>query len=464
MPDINLIEMASLLPCGILLVKTDKNLTIVDANERFYNMLGFDSATDAIQFLDNSLRSFIPDIDISRILDQIAQPVAQDTPIFGFEALVCSQTSGLLWMLFSCRPIPGTDHLLMTMTRASHYHSVGSKFTSGKMEERGLLPTLDLEFLSRREFAAEQWDRHIRRIQADSLMYLSYNLTSDTCLNMVERIPYLDDIPKNGFEATINYTSRHLVNPRDRNRFITFFSRNQLITMLEEDEGEGVFDFLGMTENDDAAHMRATVFMGRRPFYPEVLVVIYITNLDESESMRMRLQEQASTDPLTGLLNRSTFIDSANELFSYNDPNALHALIMLDLDNFKTANDTLGHATGDAILRNVAMVMRSTLRSGDLIGRLGGDEFIICLKNIPDTKVIEKRVGLIGKLIHKTYGGLTITITIGISMYPQDGRDFDELYRKADKAMYKAKQSKRFDEKHYAFYTPDMDADPDSTS
>jgi diguanylate cyclase (GGDEF)-like protein len=121
-------------------------------------------------------------------------------------------------------------------------------------------------------------------------------------------------------------------------------------------------------------------------------------------------------DSLTGLLNRGSFIDKFNDILRKSDLETQHALIMLDIDNFKTINDTLGHAAGDALLVNIAGKLKYALRSGDLCGRIGGDEFVICLKNMNLGKPLESRVNDLCTLVcNEQMNGISVSASFGIA-------------------------------------------------
>jgi diguanylate cyclase (GGDEF)-like protein len=130
---------------------------------------------------------------------------------------------------------------------------------------------------------------------------------------------------------------------------------------------------------------------------------------------------------------------------------------MLDIDNFKMINDTQGHSAGDTLLVNIAAKLKYALRSDDLCGALGGDEFVICLKNMNLGKPLEARVSdLCNLLCDAGTWGVTVSASFGISGFPDDGQTFDELYQKADIALYKAKARGRGG---FAVYDPQLTFD-----
>ena len=116
---------------------------------------------------------------------------------------------------------------------------------------------------------------------------------------------------------------------------------------------------------------------------------------------------------------------------------------MVDVDNFKMLNDTLGHQEGDVFLVNLAAEIRNCFVDGDIIGRIGGDEFFALMRNVPDVETVEKKAEELLKGIQKAssaYPNIPISGSIGVGLYPTNGRTIGQLYAHADKALYQAKR------------------------
>lgn len=170
-------------------------------------------------------------------------------------------------------------------------------------------------------------------------------------------------------------------------------------------------------------------------------VIRDITNLKQQED---RLRYLAYHDPLTGLANRKFFTEQLQEsIYWAKTHNLLLALLFIDLDGFKQINDTLGHDMGDRVLVIVAQRLTKSLRSTDTICRLGGDEFTVILRSIPQVavakKVAEEVLLTITKPIYLDGYAAKISASIGISVYPLNGHDSENLIKQADTAMYRAK-------------------------
>lgn len=161
------------------------------------------------------------------------------------------------------------------------------------------------------------------------------------------------------------------------------------------------------------------------------------------------LERLTRQDGLTGLFNRNTFVElSQRELDRAQRQGSATTVLLLDLDHFKRVNDTWGHPAGDAVLRAVASLATATVRSTDLVGRLGGEEFIVLLPNTSaeaGRRLAEKlRARLENAPVRWEQTTIAVTVSIGLaSTTAADKRDFDTLYTEADKALYLAKQRGR---------------------
>ncbi|PVV21809.1 MAG: hypothetical protein B6D74_11090 [gamma proteobacterium symbiont of Ctena orbiculata] len=184
------------------------------------------------------------------------------------------------------------------------------------------------------------------------------------------------------------------------------------------------------------------------------------THVDISEKKRQEahILKQAHYDGLTGLPNRFLAMDRLAQLLKEASRDASKvAILFLDLDGFKRVNDTLGHETGDRLLVQAAGRLQSAVRDGDSVCRLGGDEFIVLLRNLAELTDAKKvATGLISQFRHPfklEQRELVVTTSIGIAVYPSDGSTPTELLRNADTAMYHSKEQGR---NTFNFFTSEM--------
>jgi diguanylate cyclase (GGDEF)-like protein len=177
----------------------------------------------------------------------------------------------------------------------------------------------------------------------------------------------------------------------------------------------------------------------------------------ERKRYQVQLEHQANYDALTGLPNRNLLHDRLRQaVYAKRNPRPM-AVAFIDLDHFKFVNDSLGHGTGDKLLKGMAERLRSVLREGDTVARIGGDEFVVLLHEQGNEEVIFRTMQRIAMEVSQPMmidgKELFVTCSAGISMYPQDGPDVETLLRNADAAMYRAKDHGR---NNFQFYTSEM--------
>ncbi|MBZ9712660.1 GGDEF domain-containing protein [Deinococcus multiflagellatus] len=156
-----------------------------------------------------------------------------------------------------------------------------------------------------------------------------------------------------------------------------------------------------------------------------------------------RARTLATHDPLTGLPNRALFLEGLDQALGRAGPEPL-ALLFLDLDGFKAVNDTLGHAAGDELLREVARRLRAGVRESDLLARLSGDEFVVMLRGLDEGGATQVGARLLGALQGTVWLGaeaVQVGASCGCALYPGQARDREALLHAADQAMYEAKRA-----------------------
>lgn len=220
----------------------------------------------------------------------------------------------------------------------------------------------------------------------------------------------------------------------------------ELHRILQERSAEPVpIVFMTADESDEAESKGFEVGADdyiRKPVKPDVLlrrVGNIMDNLDKIHG----LEVAASTDPLTKLLNKSAAQRELGEIVK----NSTGALLMIDLDSFKLVNDIYGHAMGDKILIMFAELIRKIVRESDLLGRMGGDEFIAFLQNVNNEKILTYKTTFLNEqlvIMAKKLLGNEMQIPLGVSVgavfVPDAGNNFQKLYEKADSALYEVKK------------------------
>lgn len=180
-----------------------------------------------------------------------------------------------------------------------------------------------------------------------------------------------------------------------------------------------------------------------------VLMMIFMHMYEHRrEVAEHKLVDLAQTDALTGLANRSSFQGTLNRtLAECERSQTSFALVIMDIDHFKMVNDTLGHEAGDQVLRHISQSLKERLRATDSVGRLGGEEFGLILRDVASPVAFQLMDELRERIASTelTYGDASITVTasFGIAYWPNDGRQVHDLFRAADRRLYCGKRGGR---------------------
>lgn len=171
-------------------------------------------------------------------------------------------------------------------------------------------------------------------------------------------------------------------------------------------------------------------------------VIGKVVNIDLHKKELQKLEHKAKRDSLTGVYNKTTTKDLIDHYIQrHNDQN--HIFMIIDIDDFKCINDTYGHLRGDKILSYVIGQVKMIFTTGEIIGRIGGDEFVVFIGNISNRESILIKADLLRRALRTVYKDdeyeISLSGSIGISMYPNDGANYNQLLNCADKALYLVK-------------------------
>ncbi len=194
------------------------------------------------------------------------------------------------------------------------------------------------------------------------------------------------------------------------------------------------------------------------PFGSQTYRLAVVRDISARKDAQARIEFMALHDPLTLLPNRVCLHERLDGLLAQARRNRrLMAVLFIDLDHFKTVNDSLGHHAGDLLLREIALRLTAAVREGDIVARLGGDEFVVVLAEVANTddaaRVAAKLMAMVNTAVTVEGRTLSVSASIGIGIFPMDGDCAADLLRHADAAMYHAKDNGR---NNYQFFTPSL--------
>lgn len=194
-----------------------------------------------------------------------------------------------------------------------------------------------------------------------------------------------------------------------------------------------------MEFDQESADGRKSCYVKGGMPYKDKSIVAGVLVPDKSEFQEAYYLSPAGRDAGSGLLNKKAITEYVLEQLRKND-GQIRWFVMLDVDDFKSINDTYGHLFGDEVIRRVADVLREGIGYRGNVGRFGGDEFFVMLEKVPDREALKTLLKTVVKqLLYSFDPKCRLTISVGVSQYPKDGTDYEELLGKADKALYIAK-------------------------
>ena len=212
--------------------------------------------------------------------------------------------------------------------------------------------------------------------------------------------------------------------------------------------GEGT-DYI-IEENEDG--VREFLQLIKRPVYDNKGringIIALINDVTEYQLLKMELEERAKTDMLTELLNKTAAQDLIRMMVAnYQKDGDRSALLMIDVDRFKQVNDRFGHAEGDRVLMKIGRIIKKSCRTMDVAGRIGGDEFMIYMRDIVSPENARRLAERLQEQTAHAFKGLPsesgVSVSIGIALYPEHGKRFDDLFKAADEALYYVKKHGR---------------------
>lgn len=226
------------------------------------------------------------------------------------------------------------------------------------------------------------------------------------------------------------------------------FDRENILKRFSEGSKVCTIDVIRKQDFVNYVWNRITICSYQSVAANAVKAVVYVKNIQAEKEAEQRLIDEASTDAMTGLYNRRSAMMLIEHIIEQSSPSAdFHALMIMDVDNFKKINDTLGHAAGDDILKSIAGIIKSCFRERDVVSRIGGDEFLVFMKDCRSAETAIVRAQRILSLLHAAYAdtqiGVMPTLSIGVAFYPTHTNNYEDLFTLADAALYEVKENGR---------------------
>jgi len=402
---------------GIGMFEVDKNgkMKALYLNNGFYRMIGY-SRAEAERYLKNIMANII--IEDRQTLEQGIADVLKDDGWVEVEFRAVTKDGGLRWY----------------QVRANLY---------ARHEDRSIFTAILLDATERKSMEEEltmQAERLNLISQVEGEHIFDYNAKTDILvIKSVNREIQAQDLILNDF-----FQKKHYENVFKEDReLLNEVLQNALKTAIRDTAEVRI-----QIEDDDYRWYRLVFssIVGNEGYVTRI--VGRLTNIHENKLKELELEIKAQKDTLTELYNKGAselLIKQALHNAKEQDSGKLNAMFVLDLDNFKSVNDNLGHAYGDLVLHEAAKVMKDMFKGRDIVGRVGGDEFVIFMYDIEDIRNAYIMARKLCRSIKKVYPcegkEIVVTASIGIAICDKPNMTYEELFERADRAMYISKNS-----------------------
>lgn len=295
--------------------------------------------------------------------------------------------------------------------------------------------------------AAEKAHRNIFQEETEKLYENIYELDiTHNCGASEETVRYFESlgVPKDmSYDEALKVIADRQIKEEYREGYIRTFSTKNVKRAYEEGRDSLQYEFMITNDAGETWYwMRITA----RIFYwqedKSIRMLVYRQNITEEKRRENDMSEKMQRDSLTGLYNKAATQYKIQQLILQNQGKT-GAFFILDIDNFKTVNDTCGHAVGDLVITDFAQKVRDQFRETDVVGRIGGDEFAVFIFADSKEHIREKAEELVKVLQYDFFDTgrcCKISSSIGVAITPQAGEDFETLYKNADSVLYKTKK------------------------
>lgn len=334
--------------------------------------------------------------------------------------------NGTIYVLCSKYPIPGKDGKPCAVLCISRDVTVQYEAQEDYVEE--------LRYLM--EFEPDDYAKWL--VDATAWRIVDYRSGENVPL----KIP--------NFNSIEDYTDYTVSDAQDNDvvrRFFEEFSADSIRRLYKSGRRRQDLEYSVPLEDGGRAWVHLEMRMLTDSVSGHLMLVITLTNIDKEKSAHSELVKAAEIDAMTGVLNHDATFRHISEFLSTTGARGTHALIMVDRDHLKAINDTLGHQAGDDIIVETANALKGVFRDTDIIGRVGGDEFLVLMKDIGKLKTAKRKTSELLQSLHCICGSgdeaVESTGSIGIALFTDGDKSFEKLYAEADNALYRAKAEGR---------------------
>lgn len=352
----------------------------------------------------------------------------------GYDLGLITENRGTRWAHF--------DYVLIRDDAGHPYRAVVSFFDNTRQWEK--------------ERDYQRWNSRLKTLMSEYTAYMEVNLSRD----IIEAEGRYGVWEKNSggysFSEALERMSGRWIYGKDRVNFRNYFNRERLLGQFLAGNREGEVEYRTLTEGKIQWY-RADLQMVKDPSNGNIKASILVSNVDVDIRERERLARKAERDAMTGLYNHATTESMIIQVLEQ-DTGERCCFLMIDLDDLRDINSSLGHPEGDKALKAIADCMRAQFRKSDIMGRIGGDEFVVLLRDVPEIERLQSSItGFMDRLNKIKIGPLKdrpVHASVGGTMGFAGVDDFNTLYRQADLALFYTKATGK---NGFNLYVPELE-------
>lgn len=402
--------MAASIPGGIIIAKNDVNFSPQYVSKGFYELVGYERDEYSKGVKEGSIPTEHPqERDETRRL--IREQLAKDGE-FSIDVRMYNRHSGYIWVHSSgriCKMTDGTELVYIVLVDITENIDLMKRLTK-EQEFNNLISNLSDDGF----FDCDLLNNSIR-----------YSRNFAERLGIAET---LDNYPQSLLETgVVAEDSIPIYEKRFKNAAAGVVDEEVQLYLASGEIAWYLFRY-SVIRDENGQVVRAVGKM---------------TDITKQKITISELADKAQRDQLTGIYNKATTEQLIREALAERAENSRFALMIVDVDNFKNINDTCGHLYGDVFLSKLASKLKGMFRPEDIIGRIGGDEFFVFIKDVSEPLIVQERAIQICRTFQETHiengESCNISVSLGIALAPEHGTDFDTLYKSADRALYATK-------------------------
>ncbi|MEG0313687.1 MAG: diguanylate cyclase [Erysipelotrichaceae bacterium] len=391
------------IPGGVLKLEKKRKFEISFASDGFYELIGYEQA-DLKKIFSNSYLSLIYEDDRELYNEELKL----DKKMHSLEYRIRNADGNIVWVLdhFKVLDDGSIYSVILNINNIKEYQK---KLEVSDERYRMILDKTDSIFF--------EWN-----IEDDTIIY------SDQWENKFGYPPLTTDFRSNMIQGNV-------VHPNDVSIVI------EMIDCIQN--GMENMECVTRIRKDDYSYVWCRVYMSPIiDIHGKVLRALgFIVDIDKEKKEIALIKESAELDSLTKLFNRGAFLSKVATYLNNEGKNGEHAFMIIDVDNFKNINDSFGHQYGDHILAKISEGIAYLFKNSDYIGRIGGDEFVVFMKNYGSLKIVEMKAKTICTINDGDNSLNEITCSVGVALYQGNNMSYEKLYKNADKALYESKRN-----------------------